>query len=207
MKYKYTPAKPKKLSSKEPFKSTGNKRFTVLDFWQYAYSNLNSNIARGVLAEFIVENALNSRIGVRDPWADWDVLGPDGVKIEVKCCAYLQAWPQDKLSRISFSGLKATKLYWSSALSGAHKAKQRPDYKSDVYVLCLVNHQVTKTLNLLDMDQWSFFVLSKNRLKQVTKNGSSVSLSTLEKHGVEPVAFAGLRRAVLQAKKEQDAPK
>ena len=64
-----------KLTGDEQFKPIGNKQFSVLDFWQYGFSNLNSNVLRGALAEFIVENALNDKeqIVVRNPWGDYDV--------------------------------------------------------------------------------------------------------------------------------------
>lgn len=56
---------------------------------------------RGVLAEFIVENALkdNDEIEVRSPWGDYDVLYK-GKKIEVKCSSYIQDWEQKNLSVI-----------------------------------------------------------------------------------------------------------
>lgn len=113
----------KKLTGKEQFKNSGNKSFSVVDFWQYGFSNLNSNILRGVLAEFLVENALKDKrdINIRNPWDDYDVLSPQGKKIEVKCSSYLQDWDQDKLSKIVWSGLKARELYCSSIVEESPK--------------------------------------------------------------------------------------
>lgn len=87
--YKKIPVR--KLTGFEEFKNTPNKKFSVLEFWQYGFSNLNSNVLRGALAEFLVENALkdNDEIEVRSPWGDYDVLYK-GKKIEVKCCSYIQ---------------------------------------------------------------------------------------------------------------------
>jgi len=81
-----------KLTGNEQFRNIGDKKFSVLEFWRYGFSNLNSNVLRGALAEFIVENALrgNEEIDVRNPWGDSDVIATDGKKIEVKCCSYLQ---------------------------------------------------------------------------------------------------------------------
>ena len=75
----------------------------VLDFWRYAFSNLNSNVLRGALAEFLVETAVRNtaEIGVRNPWGDYDIVTPTGRKVEVKCAAYLQDWDQTSLSRIA----------------------------------------------------------------------------------------------------------
>ena len=99
--YKRNPVR--KLTGTEQFKSTGSKQFSVLEFWQYGFSSLNSNVLRGALAEFLVENALkeHGEIEVRSPWGDYDVLYKEK-KIEVKCCSYIQDWDQNKLSTISF---------------------------------------------------------------------------------------------------------
>jgi len=47
----------KKLTGKEYFEGGD---FSVLEFWQYCFSNLNSNVLRESLAEFIVENLLKN---------------------------------------------------------------------------------------------------------------------------------------------------
>jgi hypothetical protein len=39
----------------------------------------------------------------RDFWAGWDLQTPEGLKIEVKAAAYLQAWEQKRPSQIVFS--------------------------------------------------------------------------------------------------------
>jgi hypothetical protein len=194
--YKKIPVR--KLIGSEVFKNSGPKSFNVLEFWQYGFSSLNSNVLRGALAEFLVENALkqNKEIDVRSPWGDYDVLYQDK-KIEVKCCSYIQDWDQNQLSRIVWSGLKATELYYSDAVKKLSELNKTPEYKSDVYVLALFKHQDHASLDILDMDQWCFYVLSKDRIKEVSKNKGSVSLSLLEKHNIEPVSFNNLANAIM----------
>lgn len=193
--YKKLPVK--KLTGAESFTNTGDKHFNVLEFWQYGFSSLNSNVLRGALAEFIVENALkqNDGIGIRSPWGDYDVLHAQ-TKIEVKSCSYIQDWDQSKFSRIMWSGLKAKELYYSDVVKKYAELDLVPDYKSDIYVLALFKHQDHSTLDILDMDQWCFYVLSKDQLREVSGDKSSVSLSCLEKKGVEPVLFSNLRNAI-----------
>lgn len=178
-----------KLTGLEKFKNTGEKTFSVQEFWSYGFSGLNSNVLRGALAEFLVENALkeNAEIEVRNPWGDYDVLF-NGKKIEVKCCSYIQDWDQERLSTIKWSGLKAKDLYWSTAVNGAYVDKEA-DYKSDIYVLALFKHQDPDTLDILDLDQWCFYVLSREQLKEISGNRSSVSLALLKKSNIEPVPF------------------
>jgi hypothetical protein len=186
-----------KLSGNETFKNT-SKKFSVLEFWQYGFSNLNSNVLRGALAEFLVENALKDNqeeIELRNPWGDTDVLYKDK-KIEVKCSSYLQDWDQDKLSTIQWTGLKAKTLYWSSAVSGEKKKVKTVEYKSDIYVLALLKHQETETLDILDLDQWCFYVLTKDKLKEITGDRSQISLKKLEKNNIESVGFNELKDVI-----------
>jgi len=185
-----------KLTGQEVFKNSGDKKFSVLEFWRYGFSNLNSNVLRGALAEFIVENALreNSGIDVRNPWGDSDVIAPKGKKIEVKCCSYIQDWDQNYFSKILWSGLKAKSLYWSSAVSAFPRSPA--DYKSDIYVLALFKHQDPATLDILDMSQWCFWVLPKDRMKEITKNGNSISLKRLEKLEEKPIRFQDLAEQI-----------
>jgi len=185
-----------KLTGSEQFKNVGDKKFSVLEFWRYGFSNLNSNVLRGSLAEFIVENALrgSGQIDVRNPWGDSDVIAPNGKKIEVKCCSYIQDWDQNDFSKVLWSGLKAKTLYWSSAVSDFPRSPA--DYKSDIYVLALFKHQDHATLDILNMDQWCFWVLTKDKIKEVTKNGNSISLIRLEKLNLEPISFSKIVEAV-----------
>ncbi len=193
--YKRLPVK--KLTGDEQFKNTAGKSFSVIEFWQYGFSNLNSNVLRGALAEFLVENSLKNKVDieVRNPWGDYDVLMSDGRKIEVKCCSYIQDWDQKKLSSIIWSGLKAKTLYWSSAVNESSEAGPA-EYKSDIYVLALLKHQDPSTLNILDMDQWCFYVLSKDKLKEISKNCSSISMARLQKFKIEPCHFNSLSAVV-----------
>jgi hypothetical protein len=134
-----------KLTGKETFKNTGTKKFSILEFWQYGFSNLNSNVMRGVLAEFIVESALknNMEIETRSPWGNYDVFYL-GKKIEVKCSAYIQDWDQNKLTTIRWSGLKAKDLYYSEAVAKKSTLNKNRDYKADIYILAFVHHTENK---------------------------------------------------------------
>lgn len=194
--YKKIPVR--KLTGFEEFKNVGERSFNVLEFWQYGFSSLNSNVLRGALAEFIVENALQENKGgidVRSPWGDYDVLYQDK-KIEVKCCSYIQDWDQNDYTVIKWSGLKATELYYSDAVKKQSELNKTPQYKSDIYVLALFRHQEHATLNILDMDQWCFYVLSKDEIQRISKNGNSVSLSKLNKNNLSPVQFSDLQKTV-----------
>jgi len=186
-----------KLTGSEQFKKTGPKKFSVLEFWQYGFSSLNSNVLRGALAEFIVENALKDsmEIEVRSPWGDYDVLYK-GKKIEVKCCSYIQDWDQVKFSTIQWSGLKAKELYYSEAVTRLSDLNTTADYKSDIYVLALFKHQDHETLDILDMDQWCFYVLTKQKLREVSKDRATATLAQMQKNNIQPVSFNELKNVI-----------
>ena len=122
----------------------------------------------------------------------------DGTKIEVKCCSYIQDWDQKELSKIAFAGLKAKTLYWSSAVS--EFPRKAADYKSDIYVFALLKHQNSATLDILNLDQWCFYVIAKDVLKTITKNGNSISIRKLEKNEIAPVSFTELARKLDEIK-------
>lgn len=193
--YKRIPVR--KLTGSERFTNTKDRDFSVQEFWQYGFSNLNSNVLRGALAEFLVENALKDKveIEVRSPWGDYDVLY-NGKKIEVKCCSYIQDWDQNQFTKILWSGLKATELYYSDAVKKQSELSRVADYKSDVYVLTLFKHQDHATLDILDMAQWCFYVLTQDQVREVSKDGNSVSLVRLNKHQIEPYSFDNLKEKV-----------
>ena len=82
---------------------TGQEQFTnhgspigvsVLDFWRFSYSELNSD-PRDDIAEYLVSLAL----GITEPYnkRDWTLFDIDynGRPIEVKSTSYFQTWRKD----------------------------------------------------------------------------------------------------------------
>ena len=68
--------------------------FTVLNFWQWSGSDLISNTARGLFAEYIVASDIGIVNGVNQSWLEYDLKSPEGIRIEVKTSAYIQDWYQ-----------------------------------------------------------------------------------------------------------------
>lgn len=83
---------------------------TVNDFWRFAMSDLRMNNTRGYLAEFLAAKALGLHEVNRIEWDAYDLL-LDGIRVEVKSSAHLQAREQPRPSRIGFSGLKGTRYH------------------------------------------------------------------------------------------------
>lgn len=167
---------------------------TVGVFWSWAYSDLRSNTTRGILAEFLVAWALGVREGVQSTWGDFDVLTPDGIRVEVKASGYLQSWVQKRPSRISFGRL--TGRTWS-AETGELGAER--ELRADVYVFAIHTCSEPDRYDPLDLDAWRFLVLPRTK---VEKAGSrSISLTTLRSLEAEEVSISGLVEAVRVARR------
>lgn len=168
--------------------------FTLLDFWRWSVSDLVDNTQRGVLAEFIVATAIGARVdGVRESWATYDLETPDGIKVEVKSAAYLQAWAQEEPSKIKF--VTPRRQGWDSETGKVDLEAKR---RADVYVLALLAHKDKPTLDPIDVAQWEFYVLPTSVLERRDRSQHSLTLAPLREL-TPAVPYEGLREAVTAA--------
>jgi len=140
---------PRALMGDEPFIGIPAR---VLDFWRFGMSDLRANTLRGLVAEFLVAQAVGSSLR-RVEWAAYDVKTPDGITVEVKCSAYLQTWSQPQLSRIEFTRLRSR---LDPATNNGDAGT--PDYHAAVYVFAVQAAQSHDVFNVLDLGQWIFYV-------------------------------------------------
>lgn len=165
--------------------------FRLIDFWRWAFSDLKQNALRGTLAEFLVAQATGAMPPSTTGWDGYDLIAPDGTKIEVKCSAYLQAWEQPRNSRIGFSRLKGRA--WSPGEGYAADAT----YRADVFVFCVQTATTHEQYDPLDVGQWEFYVVSA---RAITSLGlRSFGYTTLRRICPEPVNFDALADAVTAA--------
>lgn len=174
----------------------GNSVATVQDFWAWAYSNLTNNTERGAYAEYLVSIALEAEAITRIDWMPFDVLTPDGIRVEVKTSAYLQAWKQTNLSKIIF-GIPQTHKYDFEA--DAYNYNAELIRQSDVYVFCVETCKNPDVLNERDLSQWDFYIISTKRINEKLGSQKKVSLSTLLKIGARKVSFSCLKQAVVES--------
>lgn len=164
--------------------------FHLLEFWQWAASDLTSNALRGVLAEYLVAKALGAANGVRTAWDSCD-LRAAGVAVEVKSAAYLQTWFQNEESRITFD--IAPKRGWDAT---TNVTGTTPVRAADVYVFALLCHRDKATLNPLNVDQWRFYVLAKTVLDREVPEQKRIVLSRLWELGATETPYANLSATV-----------
>lgn len=170
-------------------------RLEPLDFWRWAYSDLRSNAVRGVLAEYLVGLALGVDMTVpRTEWAPWDLLTPEGIKVEVKCGAYVQAWaPPEKPSQVRYSGLLARS--WIEGTAGSYT--DEPGVRADVYVFALQTCRDPEAYDALNLNQWEFRVVPGAVV--TCWDQQSVALTRLTTLGYAAVDAEGLPTAVREA--------
>lgn len=151
-------------------------QIALQEFHQWAYSDVLANTQRGVLAEYIVAKALGIEDKGRVEWDAFDLVTKEGIKIEVKSSAYLQTWQQKGLSKISF-GIQPTKG-WNATTNEYSKELIR---QADMYVFCLLHHKDQATVNPLNMDQWTFYVLETKVLNEKCGLQKTIGLNSLLK--------------------------
>jgi hypothetical protein len=173
---------PKRLSGQETLKAfeLNLDDATVLDFWQWAFSDLRANNIRGIFAEWLVSKILKISPSCRDSWASWDLETAEGVRIEVKTSAYLQAWTQKRPSSIVFGGLRSRT--WDP-LAGYAKT---PSYNADLYVFCIHIEADPDRYAPMDLSQWRFYLLDREVL--VNQNLKTISIKTLARLAKEMTA-------------------
>lgn len=180
-----------KTTPKEPnqrFSFNGaSLEFKLADFWTWNQSDLIENRNRGILAEFLVLQALRLDNPTRIEWGAFDLITGDGVKIEIKSSAYIQAWKQKKYSSITFD-IKPTKT-----LLADNNYSAEPTRQSDIYIFCLLHHQDQDTIDPMNLDQWTFYLTTTEALNKSLPKQKSIRISTIETIQHEKCTFMELK--------------
>ena len=176
----------------QPFESSkAAVDLSLLDFWAWAYSDVLTNTARGVLAEFIVATALG--LDIRVPRSDWDKfdLSYMGHGVEVKSASYHQRWFQKKMSIISFGTPK--RRAWDANTNRLDEEARR---QSDIYVLALLAEKDRSEVNPLNLDQWNFWVVETTFFDERKRSQHSISYNSLIKERGEPIGYHEIKPSV-----------
>jgi hypothetical protein len=173
--------------------------FNPQEFWQYAYSNFLDNRNRAALGEYIVAKAVGVSRSPESSWESFDILSPEGIKIEVKTAGLVQIWQQKKPSVPSYD-IKQ-KSGWSGETSEYDGIITR---QADVYVFCLHHEKDPATCNPLSSDAWSFYVVATNDIDQKLGTQKSVGISTIENIlGCRPVSYDELSGKIIEVGSEK----
>lgn len=197
---KYPAMAPRRKSGQERIiDPAGRPCGCLMEFWQWAYSDLVGNTERGALAEYFVAMALGIQQEDRISWDKYDLLSPEGISVEVKTSGYIQTWGQDRLSALSF-GIQPTHS-WDSKTNEFEKEVKR---QADVYVFCVHKHTDQRTLDPLDIGQWEFYPLATKVLNEQCGGQKRITMSGLLQIGARPCAFHDLRARIMEEAKRSD---
>ena len=172
----------------------GSRGATLGDYWQWSSSSVLDNTERGIVAEFLVANALGLTQEPRVEWGSHDLETSSGIRIEVKSAAYLQSWRQKKRSAIQF-GIARTKEAWDPA-TGESRTHDPPKRIADIYVFCLLKHENKATVDPLDTDQWEFYVVPTSVIDKEKPCSKTIGLRPLQDLAGHPCSYTTLAAAV-----------
>jgi hypothetical protein len=188
----------KRLVGHEPFTNSGHAAdFDISTFWQWASSDLVTNVARGLLAEYLVAKALGLDDGVRDPWQPYDLKTQHGLTLEIKSSAYLQSWWQHIHSEICFS-ISETRS-WSADTNELSPTQQR---QAHAYVFALLSHRDKATLNPLELTQWEFYLVPTSTISERVGSRKQLTMKALLELQPKRVPFSGLLDAIRTLERE-----
>ena len=166
-------------------------KYTLLDFWSWAFSDVLTNTTRGMVAEFIVATALGIDINKpRDGWAKFDLTYKNH-GIEVKSASYHQRWYQQRISTISFNVPK--RKGWDANTNKLDPISRR---QADIYVLTLLGEKDRKKVNPLNLDQWEFWVVYTSFFDNRARSQHSITYNSLLKEIGKPMHYGQLKVAV-----------
>ncbi|MDQ1306585.1 MAG: hypothetical protein QG671_2417 [Actinomycetota bacterium] len=193
------------------------------EFYAWAYGDLFTNTTRGVLAEYIVATALGICDTKRVEWNQYDLeidgaesegaesdraetdgAETDGaqaekkrVGIEVKSAAYVQAWKQDRPSEIVFSIRRAQG--WDERTNTTADSATR---SAAVYVFCVLEGKVKKSIDPLDVSHWTFYVVPTAVLESEVPTRKTIGLARLKQLAEVPRTYDQLKDAIYEAAAE-----
>ena len=123
--------------------------------------------------------------GVRESWAPYDLETAEGIKVEVKSAAYLQAWAQEAPSKIQF--VTPRRQGWDAQTGTVDLEAKR---HADIYVLALLTHKDKPTLDPMDVEQWEFYVVPTRVLEEREQSQRSIRRVTPRKTSPPCWAFS-----------------
>lgn len=174
----------------DSFVFEGKEVFSVLDFWKYMYSNLNTIVSD--LGEFFVAKALGiEKAENTDYWTAYD-MSYKNQRIEVKSTQYVHPWNKTRVSKTRTFSIEPTRNSYWEAEGTAEYTRQ-----NDVYVFCINQNQDINNHDPLNIDSWEFFVVPTFKINSYAgERQKKISLNVVKRLSGGGVSFSGLRQKV-----------
>jgi hypothetical protein len=181
---------------------------SVVDFWQWAFSDILTNINRAVFGECLVGRALGLTHGkTRRTW-DYVDFEYEGHAIEVKSTGFSQRWEAGKTHTNSFD-IEAkipTRFRRPSPDKDAV-----PERSGEVYVFAVFNSgaadidseavEDVDSEAVTDISKWGFYVFPRSELDERWPNQKKVSFNVVKKTGKKLYKYSELKDEIVEAVK------
>jgi len=151
---------------------------TVLEFWRWAFGNLNEDTLKGLFAEWLVGRLLGLELplGGRNGGANSDLFLESGIRVEVKSAAYWQSWklydergrprPLEEIEERHWRRLeKPLQFQVRRSRDSVDRSGDTPALWSDLYVFCAQFEKNPVSWNILDLNQWRFYCLTRDEVE------------------------------------------
>ena len=165
---------PEMLRGNEYFCLHGtNLGLTVMDYWQFQYSNLIDNL--GSVAEFLVAKALlKDNPDNANGWSLYDV-GYRDKRIEVKATSYFQSWKAShEICEYRVFSIRKTHVEYQNAKSDMAR-------QNDIYIFCVDIGRTKEAANPLCLENWQFYVIPTIVIDEQCGNQKTISLNRVQK--------------------------
>ena len=191
-------------SPEEMFQYKGQELFSVLDFWRYAYGQLEG--LSETVAEFLVARALGIEKAENvNYWTAYD-MAYRNKRIEVKATSYVHPW-NTSISKVrNFSIEPTNNSYWGNNTDDVNAGKKL-SRQSEVYVFCLNSNTDIQKNNPLKVDDWIFYIVPTYEINIYCKDNpeqKKISLNVIKRLAQNGVAFDELKNAVDEAVEKSD---
>ena len=180
--------------------------YSMLNFWQWAYSNILQNMQRGTFAEYIVrcalkEHGLHENLGMKMGVAPYDLDGPvipstgKKARLEVKSAALVQLWDIHHPERSTFT-IRPAVMPDPTGDYPDGAPKQR---NNDIYIFTVYT-ATDRRRNMLDLSWWEFYVLPTFKIEAdaVLRKQQTISLKAV-KEWCPALSFDMLYDAIVEA--------
>ena len=154
---------------------------TIGDFWSWAYSDILMNTIRCVFAEFIVAHVLGALKEPRKEWVSYD-LNYKGKKIEVKSSAYWQSWSSREPYKVKFDIDRSDSWDPETNITTPDNCRS-----ADCYVFCLLAELDKEKVDVLDLGQWQFWIMTTQEIEEAFNIQQTVRLSRIKKYAHEVI--------------------
>ena len=174
-------------NGKESFK--GIKDATLIDFWQWTYSDLQWNQNRDELSQFFVANALELTKIPKIKWQGCE-LRYRKKKIAIKTSGYIQSWQQKKPTRILFDIAPKKGITAKQADSLTFRNRE-----AELYIFALFTQKDVKKIDCLDLEQWKFYIVRTAVLDDEYETKRKIGIRALNKLAT-PVHYNRLKEQI-----------